>query len=161
MIISKSASERSWVFQLGAAFLSTGAALLTYILFKISMGLALLLAGTVIGAAVILALSRVSWIRQRRLKEEIIKGAIIGILATVAYDLSRLLLVKGFQMRFWPFESFLHFGYAIAGQGVSRAAATIIGAIYHFVNGAFFSVSYCVLLGNRNWFLGDRKSTRL
>ena len=154
MTVSKSARISPWVLLLGAAFLSIGATLLTYIVFSVSMGLGLIAASVIVCSAFAFASSRMDSKLQQQVVKNIKIGIGIGILATIAYDLSRLLLVTTFQIKLWPFEAFPHFGYAIAGPQISRTVAIIIGTLYHVINGVFFSVSYCVLLGTKRWFYG-------
>lgn len=138
----------------GLAFLSSGAALLVYILFRASLGIALGCAFAFIFLLlawrfyVMNELHRAAFIRQLG------KGVLIGLLATAAYDLSRLAIVKLFALHLWPFEAFIFFGYAIAGENITHGTAVIIGTLYHITNGIFFSVSYCLLLGGKRWFYG-------
>jgi hypothetical protein len=135
-------------------FLLTGASLLAYILFGFSMGLALTITFLLIAAVLFLRLYNLAPPRRADLIRTIRKGVVIGLLATAAYDIVRLLIVWAFSMHVNPFKAFPYFGYAIAGEGIARESAIAIGAVYHAVNGIFFSISYCLLFRGRHWICG-------
>jgi len=139
---------------LSLAFLSSGAALLMYILFRVSLGLALICSFAFVVAVLARRFFALDPTRRLKLIQQIGSGILIGLLATAAYDLSRLTIVETFSMNVWPFEALRFFGYAIAGEEISRSTAVAVGALYHVTNGIFFSVSYCLLLAGRSWFYG-------
>jgi len=139
---------------LSLAFLSTGAALLMYILFRVSLGLALICSFAFVIAVLARRFYAIDLARRLKLIRQIGSGVLIGLLATAAYDLSRLAIVEIFAMNVWPFEALRFFGHAIAGEGISRSTAIAVGALYHVTNGIFFSVSYCLLLAGRSWIHG-------
>lgn len=139
---------------IAALFLSTGASLLIYIVSGISL---LATAGLVLLAAVILA--ALVWRRadtnsQDELRRLVWVGAISGILATSAYDLSRFLLIEVTGIAFWPFDIFNVFGQALVGANVSGPWVRLIGLVYHFANGIGFALAYTVLAGRRGVWAG-------
>jgi hypothetical protein len=81
-------------------------------------------------------------------------GLIAGFLATIAYDVSRWLIVTFFHDTFAPFDVFPVFGHAIAGTSLTPAVATTIGSLYHYTNGVLFAVAYAILLAPRGWWTG-------
>jgi hypothetical protein len=135
-------------------FLSTGAALLTYILFNISLGIGLLFAFAVIAGAIAWRLARMDSAQRKSFWQLIGKGAVIGLLATAAYDISRVFVVFVFGWNLSPFKAFPYFGQAIAGENLSYSTAFAVGAIYHVINGLFFSISYCLLFRGKHWIYG-------
>jgi hypothetical protein len=132
----------------------TGVALLVYMLFHVSLGTALVCALVFVVAALTWRLYNIHPTQRPVLIRQLGKGLLIGLVATAAYDLSRLAIVEIFALKVWPFEAFRFFGYAIAGEGISRHLAIAVGALYHLGNGVFFSISYCLLLGRQKWFWG-------
>jgi hypothetical protein len=77
-------------------------------------------------------------------------GAVASIAATIAYDLSRYILVTFGQMTYWPFKTFPIFGRLIAGEHLSLTEAYVVGTVYHCVNGLMFSIAYCLIFGYRH-----------
>ncbi|HRH40531.1 MAG TPA: hypothetical protein PKY82_02720 [Pyrinomonadaceae bacterium] len=139
---------------LAALFLSTGAALITYILFNISLGIALSFAFLVISSLLAVYLYRLDATGRKQFLKTLLTAAIIGLMATAAYDISRVFVVWFFGWELSPFKAFKFFGEAIAGENTNPQTAFIVGAIYHVINGVFFSISYCLLLGGRHWVFG-------
>src|ERR1700736_1742750 len=131
---------------LAALPLASGAALIVHVLTTISLGLALLGAGIIV-----IGVGTLTWIRlPSAARPEILQraklGLVGGFLATIAYDISRWLIVTVFHDSFAPFHVFPIFGYAIAGTNLSPAIATTIGLLYHYANGILFAVAYAILL---------------
>lgn len=137
-----------------ALFLSTGAALLIYIISGISL---LAAAGLVLAAACFIG----AWIwrrtdgRSRDAMRTLLKtGFIAGILATSAYDLSRFLLIEVTGIAFWPFDIFNVFGQALVGAGFSGPWVRLAGVVYHFANGIGFALAYTIVAGRRGVWAG-------
>src|SRR5215207_746218 len=139
---------------LAVAALFSGAALVASIVTGIS--LALTLASL---AAVALLTVAYEWavagIDARALiRKQLVIGALAGVVATAAYDLTRLLLTGSGLLTFNPFETFGIFGKLIIGSGAPESLALAVGTSYHLLNGVAFAVAYCFLLGGRNWKFG-------
>lgn len=149
------AKERRYWLLLAALPLSTGAALIVYVLFRISLGFALLVA-----AAIIIAMSTLTWCnlpppaRAEIVLRRIRSGLLAGMFATICYDLIRWALVVVFHFTFWPFDIFPLFGRAIAGAQTVSSVAYIIGILYHYANGTLFAIAYAILLAPRGWWAG-------
>jgi hypothetical protein len=62
-------------------------------------------------------------------------GAVAGVVATLAYDGVRWLLVTLLHWTFWPFDVFPIFGQAIGGTGLTSTQAILLGTLYHYTNG--------------------------
>lgn len=137
-----------------ALFLSTGAALLIYIISGISLlaaaGLVLVLA-TIAGA---LIWRRADGRSRQTLRTYIWVGAIAGVLATSAYDLSRFFLIEVTGIAFWPFDIFNVFGQALVGAGYSGPWVRMAGLLYHFANGIGFALAYTIVAGRRGVWAG-------
>lgn len=145
--------RRSWLV-CGAAFLATGVGLLAYIASGISL---FVTAATAAG----LAASGVIWIdrrledeRRRALRRCIYAGAAAGLVATVAYDASRLILIEITGIRFWPFDIFRVFGEALFGTALGDRVTRMAGFLYHLANGVGFGVAYTVWWGRRGILAG-------
>jgi hypothetical protein len=139
---------------LALAALGSGAALVVAILYQIPLGLTLLLFAVTVVALVASRVSRLPGDLRAIVRTQAMRGAIIGLTATLAYDLIRQFLVVVADLRIRPFETWVLFGYAILGSSASRGAAIVAGTTYHYANGTFFAVSYGLLIGGRPWFCG-------
>src|SRR5205823_3752998 len=146
-------TARYWLL-LAALPLASGAALIVHVLTTISLGLALVGAGIIV-----IGVGTLTWMRLPAMaRNEIAQRAKVGLLAgfpaTIAYDISRWLIVTLFHDTFAPFDVFPIFGHAIAGTNLSPAVATTIGILYHYTNGVLFAVAYAILLAPRGWWTG-------
>ncbi len=139
---------------LAVAALASGAALVVSILSGASLALTLALLAAVAGFTVAFKWSCAEAHERPVIKAQLVTGIVAGIMATGAYDLSRLLLVQLGGLNFSPFETFALFGRLIIGASAPGPAALAAGTAYHFLNGIAFAVSYCFLLGGRDWKLG-------
>ncbi|HZD11703.1 MAG TPA: hypothetical protein VE553_10210, partial [Candidatus Binatia bacterium] len=133
----------------GALFLSTGAALVIYVISGISL---LATAGLVLALAAVLA--ALVWRRadagsQRLMRSLLLVGVISGVLATSAYDLSRFLLIEITGIAIWPFDIFNVFGQALVGAGFSGPWVRLAGLLYHFANGIGFALAFTIVAGKR------------
>ena len=137
-----------------ALFLSTGAALLIYIVSGVSL---LAAAGLVLAVAVLIG--AFIWRRANTRSQDALRlllwaGTLSGILATSAYDLSRFLLIEITGIAFWPFDIFNVFGQALMGAGASGAWVRLAGLLYHFANGIGFALAYTLVAGRRGVWAG-------
>jgi hypothetical protein len=139
---------------LAAAALFSGAALVVTVIWKISLAITYLCLGVSAGTAALYRWRRTSASRRPILRAFVATGVRAGLIATLAYDASRLLLVWVGGFRVGPFDAFPLFGYLLAGTGIARWLAVAIGTAYHYANGAFFSVAYCLVWGGRPWWYG-------
>jgi hypothetical protein len=135
-------------------FMSTGAALLIYIVSGVSLLAAATLA--LVGAAM---LGAAVWHRSTAhgradLQRSLRVGMVAGLFATAAYDLTRYSLVKATDFTFWPFDIFTIFGQALVGVRYEGPLVTVAGIAYHLANGVGFAVAYTVLLGRRGVWAG-------
>lgn len=142
----------SIILSLSALF--SGAALLISIFTQLSLALTLTLL-----AIFAISIFSLKWIQSNKTERQSIKsklstGVIVGILATMAYDTSRWLLVIIGQLDVSPFEAFNLFGKLIIGSQNSATITFIVGLSYHLLNGIAFAIAYCFLLGGRNWKWG-------
>lgn len=146
-------TARYWLLP-AALPLASGAALIVHVLTTISLGLALVGAGIIV-----IGLGTLTWMRlpsmaRTEIAQRARVGLLAGFLATIAYDVSRWLIVTLFHDTFAPFDVFPIFGHAIAGTNLSPAVATTIGILYHYTNGVLFAVAYAILFAPRGWWTG-------
>jgi hypothetical protein len=138
-----------WQLVFGAAFLATGAALVTYIASGISLWLTALGASAIAGLTTRAIWRRLNESRRLLLKQRLISGLIAGLIATAAYDLSRFALIEITGIRFWPFDVFRVFGQALMGSAFGDGMTRTAGFLYHVANGLGFGVTYAVWMGER------------
>ncbi len=137
-----------------ALFLSTGAALLIYIISGVSLlaaALLVLAAASFVGAWIWRQADGRSQDAMRTLLKT---GFVAGILATSAYDLSRFFLIEVTGIAFWPFDIFNIFGQALVGAGFSGPWVRLAGLVYHFANGIGFALAYTIVAGRRGVWAG-------
>jgi hypothetical protein len=143
-----------WRVWLAVLPLATGVGLVVYILAGISLWLGVgvsMLAG--IGAAYIIWCGASPNIRST-IKRRALVGIVAGLVATLAYDLSRYLLVTAFHFTFWPFDIFPIFGRLLVGKQSSRIVLATIGWLYHLTNGTGFGVAFMFLFRKPNLLTG-------
>jgi hypothetical protein len=125
--------------------LAGGIGLVTYIATRLSL---------LLGIALALAVGALAaWIIWRRtpsalrpiLERRALIGAISGVLATLGYDLGRLILVNVLRFTFWPFDMFGIFGRLLLGAHAPVWAATAGGLLFHYINGTGFAVAFVFL----------------
>ncbi len=137
----------------GGAFLVSGLSLLIYIATGWSMSL--VLAALVIVA--VLAVGLLVWpapAARRHWVDRVRVGVPAGLVATVAYDVSRWLLVEVGGYTISPFKAFPLFGEALLGAGADGGARTVAGVAFHLLNGMAFGTAYAVWFGTRPWWWG-------
>jgi hypothetical protein len=130
-------------------FLSTGAALVVYVVAGISLVAALAL---ILTMAVVLGsyvLRRADTKQKKELPKLVKVGFIAGFLATGAYDLSRFFLIEVTGIRFWPFDIFTIFGQSLLGAGYEGSWVRLLGLLFHFTNGIGFAIAYTISFGRR------------
>ena len=72
-------------------------------------------------------------------------GAISGAMATLGYDLTRLILVNVLGFTFWPFDVFPIFGRLLLGAHTPIWIAQAGGLLFHYCNGTGFAVAFVFL----------------
>ncbi|WP_199624424.1 DUF6789 family protein [Paenibacillus alkalitolerans] len=137
-----------------ALFLSTGAALLVYVMSGIS-----LLATTFVILICALVIGSFIWRKSSEnkrldLKRRVVTGLIAGALATALYDVFRFLLIKITGIMFWPFDIFNIFGKALVGAEQAGFWVTILGFVFHIANGIGFGIAYTIAFGERGIWMG-------
>jgi hypothetical protein len=133
----------------GGVFMVSGIGLVIHILTDAPMAVVLsllVLAGGLI-AGITMASRPVALARWRRL---VAVGAVVGVVATVAYDVSRWLLVQVAGFHTSPFKALPFFGEALLGSVGSPAARTAAGISFHLLNGIAFGIAYTVWFGERH-----------
>lgn len=80
-----------------------------------------------------------------RFADRALSGAVFGLVATLAYDAIRPLLMMIFRYHFNPYRAMPVFGSLITDQAKTSAAAIAVGWIYHFWNGVSFGVTFALM----------------
>lgn len=141
-------------YLVASLFLSTGAALVIYVLSGISLLFTFILLLCVASGLIGVIWQRLSVPGRARLKLVLKVGLISGIIATAAYDVVRLFLIEITGIEFWPFDIFNVFGQALVGPSYSGPAVRGLGLIYHFANGIGFAIAYVIIWGKRGIWAG-------
>jgi len=135
---------------------ASGAALVAQVVFDLSMtwtsGLVALPAtGLVVGAAFA---GRRENDRLAVVADRLVAGALWGLVATLAYDAARPLLVWGLSLDFAPYRAHATFGSLITGQPRGTTTATVVGWGYHFWNGIGFGTMFALVRPRGPWPAG-------
>lgn len=136
------------------ACLVSGLALLVTLALHLPLSLTLGLLGVVAIASAASVWSRSSPEVRVRLRRRLWFGLRIGLLATLAYDGARLLVVTALGLHPSPFEAVRLFGLSLVGADAPAAMVWIAGLGYHALNGMLFASAYAVLIGGRRWVYG-------
>lgn len=131
---------------LAALPLSSGAALIVYIISAVSLALALAVVLAFTVTVSVAVWYRLSEDRQRQVRRRFLVGMAAGLLGTAAYDSSRLLVVTFLPFTFWPFGALPLFGRAVVGEGAPEALAIAIGIVYHLANGIGFGTAFTLIV---------------
>lgn len=128
--------------------LATGAALVAYIVARISLDL-----GIALLAALGLAVGIIIWTRAQTpsrvlLKRRALIGVTSGVVATGAYDLVRWAFVTVFGLGFRPFDVIPIFGQLLLGRSSLHIAQVAIGIAYHWANGIGFAAAYVLVVAH-------------
>ena len=91
-------------------------------------------------------------IHERVFLNRLVVGAWAGLVATLAYDLVRLLLWKSGLFGFNPFFSHQIFGRLITGYAEQTRAAIFVGWAYHYWNGFGLGLMYTLAAGRAFWY---------
>lgn len=126
--------------------LSTGAAVLVFLLTKVSLALS---------ASVLVTLGIGSWVAARRklspgvrehLRARVRIGLLAGVAATVTYNVSRYGITAAADMTLRPFRPLALFGEAFIGSEAPLTARYVVGVVYHVFNGLGFAVAYAIVV---------------
>ena len=129
-----------------AASLANGIALLGTILFALPLPL-LLVATWTMGIIAFAAIVTASAPAARSgLASFLVVGLGAGIIATLAYDVSKAILSQLDPSPYNPFEAMKVFGRLLLGESDSPEAMLIAGWIFHLANGWTFAIAYTLLV---------------
>jgi hypothetical protein len=147
-------------FALALVGLATGAALVVYFIAGVSMGLALAIVITLIAATALMTWSRLRPDARQEFRTRVWAGARAGVPALLAYDVSRMAIVRVADLGMNPFEAIPLFGQLLVGAGAPSLATSVVGVAFHAANGIGFGIAYTVVAGERGpvagvlWGLG-------
>lgn len=140
------------ILGVGACF--SGAALVTHIVAGLSLILALVFTGSILILAV-------GWVWRRSRPKERVRviryakvGMLSGLVALVAYDLSKWGLSQLDPTPYNPFEAIRMFGVVLAGQSASIAVVYAAGIAFHVLNGVAFGIAFAFLFGHLGMIAG-------
>ena len=137
----------------GGLFLVTGAGLVVHLLVGLPLWLTVM--GGFVLAAVTFTLMGGGALGSR-LQRRVRVGLVSGMLATLAYDVTRLLLVSTVGYSIKPFDTWRLFGLGLIGPNTSVAAQWATGVAFHVANGLTFATAFTIWMGERGpvWGIG-------
>ena len=135
-------------------FLSSGAALLVYIVSGISLLWTLVAVAAIVGVLATVVWRRADEARRADLSRRVAAGLVAGAAATITYDISRFALIRLTGIQFWPFDIFGIFGEGLIGPGASGLWVQLAGFGYHLMNGVGFAIAFAILFGTRGILYG-------
>jgi len=91
-------------------------------------------------------------IDERIVVNRLVTGAWAGLVATLAYDGLRYLLIAAGLLSYDPFASHPLFGRLITGYPAETVTAIVVGWLYHFWNGVGFGIIYSLIAGPAHWY---------
>ena len=142
-----SATPSVWQQRVAAGlFLVTGAGLVVHLL--VGLSLPVTVTGGVLFAAVTFMLMGGGALGSR-IQRRVRVGLLSGVLATLAYDATRLLVVSVTAYSIKPFDTWRLFGRALVGSDAYLAAQWAAGAAFHMANGLAFAVAFTIWFGDR------------
>ncbi len=129
----------------GVASLANGAALLLHILGRMPLPalLAVTWSITILALATMGALSDPS--TRATLRRFVGVGLAAGIVATLAYDVSKAFLSQIDPSPYNPFEATRVFGAILIGSDAPPALVTVVGWAFHVTNGCTFAIAFSCL----------------
>lgn len=136
---------------LGILPMSTGAALVTLIVARISMPLAALTVAGIGITARRFVLRELDPIARARVMQLTKRAVGAGIAATLAYDATRFGIVALADWNIRPFYAIPRFGQQFVGTGGSQAVQWAVGLTYHVLNGVGFAVAYALVVRRPRW----------
>jgi len=86
--------------------------------------------------------------------DRVIAGGLWGLIATVAYDLVRPVLLWVLQLHFNPFRAMPVFGSLATGRPITDGVAIAVGWAYHVWNGVTFGMMFCLVRPQGGWIAG-------
>ena len=94
--------------------------------------------------------------RQALLRQQLWAGVRAGIIATLAYDGCRFILIKLTGIHFWPFDIFRIFGQGLIGPNQNPLVTQLLGLAFHVLNGVGFAVAYTIWFAPKGilWGIG-------
>jgi hypothetical protein len=138
----------------GLLCLASGAGLAVHIVAQVSLQISLALTVAAVVGSGAVAWRRLSQAARVELRWRAWIGVVVGVFATLAYDLTRFVTVRVGGLSFWPFDVFPIFGRLLLGIDTPSCVALAVGTVYHLINGISFAVAYTLVLGDRGWVAG-------
>lgn len=100
---------------------------------------------TVLPVALVALIATLAAGSRRRLATLVARGAFWGLVATLAYDVTRLTLRRLAGLDHDPFLAVATFGTALAGHPAGAFAAGAAGWTWHLLNGMGFGIAFALL----------------
>lgn len=125
----------------------SGAALLGTILAGLALPLTLAATGTMLVLTVAFIAVRLDGEDRAAMLRTVGRTALIGVAATVTYDVVRMALSRLDPSPYDPFELMPVFGRLLLGASLAREPAFVAGLGFHLLNGVSFAVAFAFLFG--------------
>jgi hypothetical protein len=139
---------------IAAVFLSTGAGLVAYFLSGVSLPLGVGVALLASGSVAVAVWRRLTPAQRATVRTRAWIGVRAGAAATVAYDVTRFVVVKAFGLSVSPFAALPLFGQLLLSQAGSTPATVATGIAYLVTNGVGFGTAFAVVFADRGVLAG-------
>jgi hypothetical protein len=129
----------------GVASLANGAALVVHIVGGLPLaGLLAIVWGVAIVAVLVMGALGGPGMRATIVRAAAV-GFVVGVVATLAYDVTKALLSQLDPTPFDPFETTRVFGRILIGSDAPIGAITFVGWAFHLANGTTFAIAFACL----------------
>jgi hypothetical protein len=129
----------------GVASLANGAALVAHITAGFPLGVTL----AVVWSVAALAIGAIAVVGGPDVRNSILRiivvGLVVGLVATLAYDVTKAFLSVLDPSPYNPFETTSVFGRILLGADAPEAAVTVVGWAFHVMNGSTFAIAFAAL----------------
>jgi hypothetical protein len=137
-----------------AVALCTGAGLVAYFVSGLSLPIGIGLAFVVSATVGVIVWRRLDAGQRTSARQRAWAGLRAGLVATVAYDVTRFAVVAIFHLHVKPYAAIPLFGQLLINVPADTGAALVVGLFYHVTNGACFAIAYTMLAGTRGVLAG-------
>jgi hypothetical protein len=139
--------QRALAWYAGFLSLGSGIALVSTIVLGVPLTASLALAFVTVAVGFGVLVVRTDAPRRAAIIRLARTGLVAGILATLAYDVSKALLSVADPSPYNPFEAIRIFGELIVGVAAPPAVVWITGTVFHLLNGWSFAIAFTQFLG--------------
>jgi len=137
-----------------ALALASGVGLLAYFIAALALPIGIAIALVLMGTLAVAVWRRLPTADRELAGRRARVGFLAGLVATAAYDSTRLLVVWAFGLSVSPFAALPLFGQLLVGEALWGRLQWPAGIAYHLVNGVTFGIAYALIAAERGVLWG-------